>query len=1053
MKFTKLLIDGYGRFNAREIVLEPGLQIIAGPNEQGKSTARHFITDMLYGQKRSRVQRLYDDGNRARTPWNKENGYGGRIEYTLDSGRLFEVQRSFDREDEWIQIFDRTDGRETTQEFDTLRNRESTFAERHLKMSKAVFLGMATITHVTLSELGDKHALEGIRDKLLALADTGNENTSAEDAEKWLHDRMANIGMSTARTKPLPLARTRLMDLQKEYEQVRAARDEIVTIENQRLEVQSEIQDLEVRRDGFARELSAHEQTEHAEKLRKAEELASQIAILARACAPHRALGEFPLHEADEVVKTAALVSTHKDQLDRTTVERDELARQLDGELHSEAANEDVPMADPDAAYEEQLMELESKIHRLTDKAEETEASRVDAEASLEQVREELSKLPDFSQFARDPVQWLSELAGSYEKTRSAAEDERNQLRRLEEARDHVREAVDEHDASFREHENLPKRIAEYGVTTHDNAQSMLDLEAEVEKIRNRAEELGSRVPGFVVTAALCAAGAAALIAAGIANGNPGIFIAAGCVGLLLGYSTLAALLSRSGARRAQRRLAETNDTWDSLRATDQHDRAVVEGLLEQTGCETVRELEALHERYARNLEELAGLESEHAAQHDAVQEADERLGRRLKTAKESFGRLGETVEAGDEIPEATVRGMGRYQEYRHAKRRSVEYRGLVHRREKELSETAEALQATKAEELQLSLHVRQFLRDNRYANEKKADTALKALRGYQIRLAQHRQKYGASDVARGKLGVVEARLGEERDAYHAYLETLAQFLERAGVASYEQYSEKADIARKYLVQSKELSGLEDQLTTLLGKQTLDELRVVPEIPSEEVAVMSHTVAELRQDSATVINDIEDRRKEEHKLHLAIAERGARTRTLNEVDEERAAIEERVRQLDWELQAATHARNVLEEVTREQHSRMAPKLATLASAYLSEITDGAYGELTLSREMQISVRIPQTNRLNPDPELCLSKGTIDQVYLALRLAMVQSLSANEESIPLLLDDPFANYDDARLERALRLLTRIAETNQVLLFTCREDIVRLGKTLSMPIIRI
>jgi uncharacterized protein YhaN len=91
--------------------------------------------------------------------------------------------------------------------------------------------------------------------------------------------------------------------------------------------------------------------------------------------------------------------------------------------------------------------------------------------------------------------------------------------------------------------------------------------------------------------------------------------------------------------------------------------------------------------------------------------------------------------------------------------------------------------------------------------------------------------------------------------------------------------------------------------------------------------------------------------------------------------------------------------------------------------------------------------------MTEDPEKLLSKGTVDQLYLALRLAMVQSMSENGESIPLLLDDPFANYDDHRLERTLELLARLSAQNQVILFTCREDVVRAAQTVGAPIRRL
>ena len=248
MRFVKAWIDGYGRFAQKEVDLDPGLQVLTGPNEQGKSTLRHFVGDMLYGQTRSTHQRVYDASNELRKPWNKENGYGGRLLYSIDAGRLFEVQRSFDRKDEWVRVFDRTDSIEVTSQFTTHRNREPAFADEHLHMSKAVFLNVATISHLTLEDLGNNQALTKIRSKLLSLTDSGESQTSTEGAMKWLSDRITAIGQPSARTKPLPLARARLVDLQKEYEQVRVLREEVSIIDEERLDLRLEIAHMQARR-------------------------------------------------------------------------------------------------------------------------------------------------------------------------------------------------------------------------------------------------------------------------------------------------------------------------------------------------------------------------------------------------------------------------------------------------------------------------------------------------------------------------------------------------------------------------------------------------------------------------------------------------------------------------------------------------------------------------------------------------------------------------------------------------------------------------------------
>ena len=63
----------------------------------------------------------------------------------------------------------------------------------------------------------------------------------------------------------------------------------------------------------------------------------------------------------------------------------------------------------------------------------------------------------------------------------------------------------------------------------------------------------------------------------------------------------------------------------------------------------------------------------------------------------------------------------------------------------------------------------------------------------------------------------------------------------------------------------------------------------------------------------------------------------------------------------------------------------------------------------------------------------LSTGTIDQLYLSLRLAIIKELS--EESIPIFLDESFAYYDDERLENIIKYLNDEFKYLQIIIFTC------------------
>lgn len=111
-------------------------------------------------------------------------------------------------------------------------------------------------------------------------------------------------------------------------------------------------------------------------------------------------------------------------------------------------------------------------------------------------------------------------------------------------------------------------------------------------------------------------------------------------------------------------------------------------------------------------------------------------------------------------------------------------------------------------------------------------------------------------------------------------------------------------------------------------------------------------------------------------------------------------------------------------------------LGRKASEIFAGITGGAYRQVGLDREQHLfawdgSRRIPAER---------LSRGTLEQIYLSVRLAAAEMLL--EEPMPLILDDVFAFYDDKRLESALKWLSR--QKKQVIIFSCHnreEQIVK------------
>lgn len=132
------------------------------------------------------------------------------------------------------------------------------------------------------------------------------------------------------------------------------------------------------------------------------------------------------------------------------------------------------------------------------------------------------------------------------------------------------------------------------------------------------------------------------------------------------------------------------------------------------------------------------------------------------------------------------------------------------------------------------------------------------------------------------------------------------------------------------------------------------------------------------------------------------------------------------------------AKRMLEAAIATWESKRQPEVYARASRLLSLMTDGHWTEVALTREGALQVadalgRVRQT--------VHLSLGTCQQLYLALRIALLECADNVGRSIPILADDILVNFDERRRLGAARALVELAEQRQVILFTCHEGVVR------------
>lgn len=110
MYFNKLLLKSFGKFNNREIELKPGLNLVYGVNEAGKTTVKEFIVGMLYGINKSRGLGAKLDNYELRKPLGG-GGYAGKA-YIHYNGKNHLIERSFLRHNKKLTVMDIQSGRE-----------------------------------------------------------------------------------------------------------------------------------------------------------------------------------------------------------------------------------------------------------------------------------------------------------------------------------------------------------------------------------------------------------------------------------------------------------------------------------------------------------------------------------------------------------------------------------------------------------------------------------------------------------------------------------------------------------------------------------------------------------------------------------------------------------------------------------------------------------------------------------------------------------------------------------------------------------------------------
>ncbi len=190
-------------------------------------------------------------------------------------------------------------------------------------------------------------------------------------------------------------------------------------------------------------------------------------------------------------------------------------------------------------------------------------------------------------------------------------------------------------------------------------------------------------------------------------------------------------------------------------------------------------------------------------------------------------------------------------------------------------------------------------------------------------------------------------------------------------------------------------------------------------------------IASLQADLETVNQKLTSTLETLSSQEATFKEKLSLTRDMSLIEYDIAETGKTLQDLVTSRHVLETAKAMIDEAADQIEENFAPVLSRHIAEILPAITREKYHDLKVRRNLDFKLYVPATASLESTP--FFSKGTLEQIYVAIRLGILQALEKTD--VPLILDDAFVHFDDERLASALKLLTTHS-TPQCLIFTCQ-----------------
>ncbi|MBX7113764.1 MAG: AAA family ATPase [Myxococcaceae bacterium] len=307
-------------------------------------------------------------------------------------------------------------------------------------------------------------------------------------------------------------------------------------------------------------------------------------------------------------------------------------------------------------------------------------------------------------------------------------------------------------------------------------------------------------------------------------------------------------------------------------------------------------------------------------------------------------------------------------------------------------------------------------------------EQAERLLGAVSARVKTHHEKWLEGQRLGERLEALKAPGQAAAARWSAAREAVAQLLAQGHCENAEAFRLAAQKAKQAAALKTDIHAVTARVELALAKglAAAREQLAAAEPLAETLSAAREMLAKVEREQAAALQE-----RGELKTTLAAWENDGETRALRYEEGQLLA------QLSAHAQKVATARMAAKLLSRakedfERHHQ--PQLLTRASDIFSQLTGGRYVRLFIAAGDATALRAVDSQGQDW-AALTLSRGTQDQLFLAFRVALAESVSARQHALPMMVDDVLVNFDEARAQAAVHMFAALSKTNQTVVFSC------------------